>query len=111
MLLLKQSFLYDSMFAREYDRVAHMEEYKGKGETELHDIAYDEAIAEMSEMMLTDTDAIGRIAGKLKNQDKGLWEKIKDFFTGLVEKLRSAYQDAEPDSEIAKILKRAIKDN
>lgn len=62
-------------------------------------------------MMLTDTVAFGRIAGKLKNQDKGLWEKIKDFFTGLVEKLRNAYQDAEPDSEIAKILKRAIKDN
>ena len=47
----------------------------------------------------------------LQNQDKGLWEKIKDFFTGLVEKLRNAYQDAEPDSEIAKILKRAIQDN
>ena len=107
----RQGIRYDSVFAREYDRVAHMEEYKGKGEKELHDIAYDEAIAEMSEMMLTDTDAIGRIAGKLKNQDKGLWEKIKDFFTGLVEKLRNAYQDAEPDSEIAKILKRAIKDN
>lgn len=107
----RQGIRYDSVFAREYDRVAHMEEYKGKIETELHDIAYDETIAEMSEMMLTDTDAIGRIAGKLKNQDKGLWEKIKDFFTGLVEKLRSAYQDAEPDSEIAKILKRAIKDN
>ena len=107
----RQGIRYDSVFARAYDRVAHMEEYKGKSETELHDIAYDETIAEMSEMMLTDTDAIGRIAGKLKNQDKGLWEKIKDFFTGLVEKLRNAYQDAEPDSEIAKILKRAIQDN
>lgn len=107
----RQGIRYDSVFAREYDRVAHMEEYKGLDEKKLHDIAYDETIAEMSEMMLTDTDAIGRIAGKLKNQDKGLWEKIKDFFTGLVEKLRSAYQDAEPDSEIAKILKRAIKDN
>ena len=107
----RQGIRYDSVFAREYDRVARMEEYKGLDEKQLHDIAYDETIAEMSEMMLTDTDAIGRIAGKLKNQDKGLWEKIKDFFTGLVEKLRSAYQDAEPDSEIAKILKRAIKDN
>lgn len=107
----RQGIRYDSVFAREYDRVAHMEEYKGKSETELHDIAYDETIAEMSEMMLTDTDAIGRIAGKLKNQDRTLWEKIKDFFTGLVEKLRNAYQDAEPDSEIAKILKRAIQDN
>lgn len=107
----KQGIRYDSVFAREYDRVAHMEEYKGLDEKKLHDIAYDETIAEMSEMMLTDTDAIGRLAGKLKNQDKGLWEKIKDFFTGLVEKLRNAYQDAEPDSEIAKILKRAIQDN
>lgn len=62
-------------------------------------------------MMLTDTDAAGRIAGKLKAQDRTLWEKIKDFFTGLVERLRSAYQDAEPDSEIARILKRAVQDN
>lgn len=107
----RQGIRYDSVFAREYDRVAHMEEYKGLDEKKLHDIAYDETIAEMSEMMLTDTDAIGRIAGKLQNQDRTLWEKIKDFFTGLVEKLRNAYQDAEPDSEIAKILKRAVKDN
>ena len=107
----RQGIRYDSVFARAYDRVAHMEEHKGLDEKQLHDIAYDETIAEMSEMMLTDTDAIGRIAGKLQNQDKGLWEKIKDFFTGLVEKLRNAYQDAEPDSEIAKILKRAVKDN
>lgn len=107
----RQGIRYDSVFARAYDRVAHMEEYKGLDEKKLHDIAYDETIAEMSEMMLTDTDAIGRIAGKLQNQDRTLWEKIKDFFTGLVEKLRNAYQDAEPDSEIAKILKRAVKDN
>lgn len=61
--------------------------------------------------MPTVTDTIGRIAGKHQNQDRTLWEKIKDFFTGLVEKLRNAYQDAEPNSEIAKILKRAVKDN
>ena len=106
MLLLKQSFLYDSVFARAYDRVAHMEEYKGLDEKKLHDFAYDETIAEMSEMMLTDTDAIGRIAGKLKIRTRACGRKIKDFFTGLVEKLRNAYQDAEPDSEIAKILKK-----
>ena len=63
------------------------------------------------QMMPTVTDTVGRIAGKLQNQDRTLWEKIKDFFTGLVEKLRNAYQDAAPDSEIAKILKRAIQDN
>ena len=61
--------------------------------------------------MTVDSERLRWIAGKLQNQDGTLWEKIKDFFTGLVEKLRNAYQDAEPDSEIAKILKRAIQDN
>ena len=54
---------------------------------------------------------MGRTSYKAVCQAKGLWENIQDFFTGLVEKLRNAFQDAEPDSEIAKILKRAIQDN
>ena len=36
------------------------------------------------------TDTTDRCAGKLPNQDRGLWENIQDFSTGLVEKLRSA---------------------
>lgn len=102
---------YDSLIARQMARLSEMEEYKGLSETELQDIAYDETIAEMSETILTDTDAANRLSQQIYKQDRTLWQKIKDFFTGLVEKLRSAYKDSDPDSDIGRMLKRAVQDN
>ena len=102
---------YDGLLARQLARLSEMEEYKGLSEQDLQDIAYDETIAEMSETILTDTDAAQRLSQQIYKQDKGLWEKIKDFFTGLVEKLRNAYRDSDPDSEIGRLLKRAVQDN
>nr|DAV53615.1 MAG TPA: chromosome segregation protein [Caudoviricetes sp.] len=102
---------YDSLIARQMARLSEMEEYKGLSETELQEIAYDETIAEMSETILTDTDAANRLSQQIYEQDRTLWQKIKDFFTGLVEKLRNAYKDSDPDSDIGRMLKRAVQDN
>ena len=102
---------YDSLLARQLARLSEMEEYKNLSETELQDIAYDETIAEMSETILTDTDAASRLSQQIYKQDRTLWQKIKDFFTGLVEKLRNAYRDSDPDSDIGRMLKRAVQDN
>ena len=102
---------YDSLLARQLARLSEMEEYKNLSETELQEIAYDETIAEMSETILTDTDAANRLSQQIYKQDRTLWQKIKDFFTGLVEKLRSAYRDSDPDSDIGRMLKRAVQDN
>lgn len=102
---------YDSLLARQLVRLSEMEEYKNLSETELQDIAYDETIAEMSETILTDTDAANRLSQQIYKQDRTLWQKIKDFFTGLVEKLRNAYRDSDPDSDIGRMLKRAVQDN
>lgn len=102
---------YDSLIARQMARLSEMEEYKGLSETELQEIAYDETIAEMSETILTDTDAANRLSQQIYKQDRTLWQKIKDFFTGLVEKLRNAYKDSDPDSDIGRMLKRAVQDN
>lgn len=102
---------YDSLLARQLARLSEMEEYKNLSETELQEIAYDETIAEMSETILTDTDAANRLSQQIYKQDKTLWQKIKDFFTGLVEKLRNAYKDSDPDSDIGRMLKRAVQDN
>ena len=102
---------YDSLLARQLARLSEMEEYKGRSETELQEIAYDETIAEMSETILTDTDAANRLSQQVYKQDRTLWQKIKDFFTGLVEKLRNAYKDSDPDSDIGRMLKRAVQDN
>lgn len=102
---------YDSLIARQLARLSEMAEYKNLSETELQDIAYDETIAEMSETILTDTDAANRLSQQIYKQDRTLWQKIKDFFTGLVEKLRSAYKGLDPDSDIGRMLKRAVQDN
>lgn len=84
------------------------EEYKGRSEKELRAIAYSEAVAEMMEPVLTDTDAISRISQKIKQQDRSLWEKIKDFIKGIVEKLKAAYRDMEPDSAIARMTRETV---
>lgn len=84
------------------------EEYKDRSEKELRAIAYSEAVAEMMEPVLTDTDAISRISQKIKQQDRSLWEKIKDFIKGIVEKLKAAYRDMEPDSAIARLTRETV---
>lgn len=84
------------------------EEYKGRSEKELRAIAYSEAVAEMMEPVLTDTDAISRISQKIKQQDRSLWGKIKDFIKGIVEKLKAAYRDMEPDSAIARLTRETV---
>jgi hypothetical protein len=81
---------------------------KGYTGEKLNEWAYSEAVAEMCETMLTDTDALTRISQKLHAKDAKLWARIKDFLQGLVERLKAAYKGLEPDSDIAKVAKEAI---
>lgn len=81
---------------------------EGLSESELRSLAYSEAVAEMMEPVLTDTDAISRISQKIKQQDRSLWGKIKDFIKGIVEKLKAAYRDMEPDSAIARLTRETV---
>lgn len=102
---------YDSLLDRQLAKLSALEENRDKTAEELQQLAYDETIAEMSETMLTDTDATQRVSQELYKKDRTLWEKIRDFFTGLVEKLRSAYKGLDPDSDIARVTRQAIRDN
>ena len=58
--------------------------------------------------MLTDTDAANRIGQSLKAKDATLFEKVKQWFRDLAAKLREAYKDLHPDSEIAQYAKKTI---
>nr|DAL39411.1 MAG TPA_asm: chromosome segregation ATPase [Caudoviricetes sp.] len=102
---------YDSLLDRQLAKLSALEENRGKTAEELQQLAYDETIAEMSETMLTDTDAAQRVSQELYKKDRTLWEKIRDFFTGLVEKLRNAYKGLDPDSDMGRITRQAIRDN
>lgn len=57
-----------------------------KGERMSYDEAYEEFVADSMETMLTDGDVIEKLAA-LKARDKTLWEKIKEFFENMLEKL------------------------
>ena len=62
-----------------------------------YDTAYEEVVADSMESMLTD----GKVAEKLallKTKDKGLWNKIKQFFAELAAKIREVYKGLDPES-------------
>ena len=68
-------------------------------EEEAYDLAYEEVISDCCETMLTDSNAMEALSKNIYAKDKGLWRRIVDFFTGLVERFKAAYADAIPDSE------------
>ena len=81
------------------------EQYKNASRETLMDDARSEVVAEACETMLTDTDAAQRIGQSLKSKDATLFEKVVQWFRDLAAKLREAYKDLHPDSEIAKYAK------
>ena len=82
--------------------------YKELSAKELNDVAYSEVVAEMMETALTDTDVMERISARLQQTDMSLWEKIKKFLQGLVDRLKEAYRGLNPDSSIAQLARDTI---
>ena len=74
-----------------------IEKAKRNGRNIDFDTAYEEVIADSCEAMLADGDAIAKIA-ELKAKDQSLWQKIKDFITDLVAKIKAVYEGLSPDS-------------
>ncbi len=60
--------------------------------------------------MLADSDALDALSEKIRAEDKSLWERIKDFISGLAEKIRTAYKGLDPDSKEGKLV-REMKDS
>lgn len=85
---------------------AQMQKAKKNGRSISYDKAFGEFVADSMETMLAD----GRVAEKLralKEQDKSLWQKVKDFFKDFaanLKKLVEQYKDAAPDSEEGKFV-------
>lgn len=73
------------------------------------DTAYEEMIADSCQKMLTDSNAIKKLA-KLKAQDKSLWTKIKKYVSELIAKIRKAYEGMTPYSEEARIVSEQMLD-
>lgn len=65
-----------------------------------YDKAFDEVVADSMQTMLTSGNVIESLA-EIKRRDEGLWNKIKEFFSNLVEHLKevvSTYSEFAPDT-------------
>ena len=78
---------------------------EGKTEAEAYDLAYEEVVADACESMLVDSNAIEALSKKLHEKDKGLWERIRDFISKLVNRIRAAYKGVDPDSHEGKLVR------
>ena len=71
------------------------------------DTAYEEVVADACETMLTDSNALKKLA-MLKAKDRGLVNKIKTFINNLVERIKKAYARLEPDSVEANLVRGMV---
>ena len=83
---------------------------EGMNESEAYDLAYEEVVADAAERMLADSDALERLSKELQSKDKTLWEKFKAFIADLINKLKAAYAELNPDSLEANLLKKVAGD-
>jgi activator of 2-hydroxyglutaryl-CoA dehydratase len=83
------------------DRVQKMrgqKKYAEFTEAQLYDRAYEEVVADAAESMLTDSDALVKLANKIKAKDHSLWESVKNFINKLVKDIKRIYKDLSPNS-------------
>ena len=80
------------------NQMANMQKAGRKNVT--YDIAFEEFVADSMETMLTSGNVVRDLA-EIKRRDEGLWNKIKEFFSDLVEHLKKAvstYSEFAPDT-------------
>lgn len=83
---------------------AQIEKAKRNGRTISRDAAFEEMVADSMQTMFTDTDALVKMDA-LKNADRSIWEKLKEYVTNLIARIREAYKGLTPDSFEAKLLR------
>ena len=69
-----------------------------------YDEAFEEVVADSMQTMFTDTDIASKVE-KLKNTDKGLWNKIKQFFRDLYKRITEAYKGLDAQTEEARLVR------
>lgn len=107
--LAMQDFLVKEVYG---DKLAadlirdQMDKAKANGRTLTQEEAAEEMVADALQEMLTRGDVMEKIA-KLKQQDRSLWQKLKDFLTDMAKRIRAIYKGVGPESREAKELREA----
>lgn len=103
----KKGVPVDKLVADRFKKIKESNRYKDKTDAQIYDIAYEEVVADACETMLTDSNAIEKIA-QLKAKDKTLWQTIKDFIADLVTKIKNLYAGLKPNSVEANYVREMV---
>ena len=95
-----------SMHERVLAKQSELSNSRGKAVS--YDEAFEEVVADSMSTMLTDGNLHEKLA-KLKAKDKGLFNKIKQFFDKLIAKFRGIYAELTPEQRDARAV-REMKD-
>ena len=74
-----------------------MREAEDRGEPISRDTAYEEVIADSMETILT-SGRVFELMNEIQQQDKTLWEQIRDWFMDFIKSIREAYSGVEADT-------------
>ena len=100
---------FENLIEKELMRVRENDEYSKLSESELYDIAYEEVVCQSMETMLTDTNAVEKFV-KLRYKEPTVFERIKNWISNFIEKIKAAYKGIKPDSEAGRVFQKTIKD-
>lgn len=103
--LYEGGYNVDELVARQVEKLKSNGRDANLSESELYDRAFEEMVADASERMLADSDAMERLAKEIKSKDKTLWDKIKSYIKKVIDKLKSIYKDLNPQSPEAALIK------
>lgn len=89
----KKGVSVDALVKQQIDKAKRNRDYEMT-----YDEAFEEVVAESMESMLTDGKVVEKLA-MLKEQDKGLVNKIKQFFNKMAKAIREVYAGLNPNSQ------------
>ena len=81
-----------------------IEDYKDLTVAELNDLAAEEVVADGMELILTD----GKVLNELANTDKSLWNKVKEWITDVISKIKKYYGELSGASKTAQVLRETM---
>lgn len=81
--------------------------YRDSGENLSFEQAFEEVVADSMETMLSDGSFAERVQ-KLKQTDRTLWEKIRDWFMSMADSIRKAYENLKPDSREGQLVAEMV---
>ncbi len=94
----------EALLADKRAQLTKMGDLEGLTDTEADALVREEVVADSMELVLAD----GEVLAELQKRNRTLWEKIRDYVTSVIEKVKAAYGDLSYTSKSAQVLRETV---